>query len=310
MLYKHIADMVGETPLLELDGLVENPRVRLLAKLEGQNPSGSVKDRIVRRMLLGAEATGRLKPGMTLIEPTSGNTGIALAMMAKIKGYKFIAVMPENVSHERRELIEAYGAELVLTAGEKGTNGAIAVAKEIAAERPEYFMLDQYANEDNPRAHYEGTGPEILRDAGKVDVFVAGLGTGGTLMGVGRRVKEANRDARIIAVQPYPHGGLQGLRNVTEGYIPPILDLSALDASVLVRDEDAFRTTRLLMQEKGLFMGISSGAVVWEAVNRAGELTEGTVVALLADGGWKYLSERIWLDEPEEVSKKFTGPLW
>lgn len=310
MLYENLLDMVGETPLIELKKINSNPKVKLYAKLEGQNPSGSLKDRIVKAMLLGAEEDGKLRPGMTLIEPTSGNTGISLAMMARLKGYSFIAVMPENVSEERRELIVAYEAELVLTDGEKGTNGAIEVAHRMVAENPQYVMLDQYGNENNPSAHYETTAPEILRDAGKVDVLVAGLGTGGTLMGVGRRLKEANPATKIVAVQPYPHGGLQGLRNVTDGYIPPILDLNALDESSVVRDEDAFRTTRDLLKKEGLFMGISSGAVVYEALRQAEKLKEGTVVAILADGGWKYLSERIWTEEPEEVSKRYKGPLW
>ncbi len=310
MLYENLLDMVGETPLVEINRININPKVKLYAKLEGHNPSGSLKDRIVKAMLLGAEKEGKLRPGMTLIEPTSGNTGISLAMMARLKGYHFIAVMPENVSAERRELIIAYGAELVLTDGEKGTNGAIEVAHRMVSENPQYVMLDQYGNGDNPRAHYETTAPEILRDAGEVDVLVAGLGTGGTLMGVGRRLKEANPATKVVAVQPYPHGGLQGLRNVTEGYIPPILDLNALDESSVVRDEDAFRATRDLLKKEGLFMGISSGAVVYEALRQADKLKKGTVVAILADGGWKYLSERIWTEEPEEVSKRYTGPLW
>lgn len=310
MLYENLLDMVGETPLIELKKINSNPKVKLYAKLEGQNPSGSLKDRIVKAMLLSAEKEGKLRPGMTLIEPTSGNTGISLAMMARLKGYRFIAVMPENVSAERRELIVAYGAELVLTDGEKGTNGAIEVAHRMVAENPQYVMLDQYGNGDNPRAHYETTGPEILRDAGRVDVLVAGLGTGGTLMGVGRRLKEVNPATKIVAVQPYPHGGLQGLRNVTEGYVPPILDLNALDESSVVRDEDAFWATRDLLKKEGLFMGISSGAVVYEALRQAEKLKSGAVVAILADGGWKYLSERIWTEEPEEVSKRYTGPLW
>ncbi len=310
MLYENLLDMVGETPLVEINRININPKVKLYAKLEGHNPSGSLKDRIVKAMLLGAEKEGKLRPGMPLIEPTSGNTGISLAMMARLKGYHFIAVMPENVSAERRELIIAYGAELVLTDGEKGTNGAIEVAHRMVSENPQYVMLDQYGNGDNPRAHYETTAPEILRDAGEVDVLVAGLGTGGTLMGVGRRLKEANPATKVVAVQPYPHGGLQGLRNVTEGYIPPILDLNALDESSVVRDEDAFRATRDLLKKEGLFMGISSGAVVYEALRQADKLKKGTVVAILADGGWKYLSERIWTEEPEEVSKRYTGPLW
>lgn len=310
MLYKNLLDMVGNTPLVELKRINHNAKVKLYVKLEGQNPSGSLKDRIVKNMLLKAEESGRLKSGMTLVEPTSGNTGISLAMMARLKGYRFIAVMPDNVSTERRELIAAYGSELVLTDGEKGTNGAIEVAHRMVEKHQDYVMLDQYSNEDNPRAHYETTGVEIIRDAGRIDVLVAGLGTGGTLMGVGRRLKEANPVTRVIAVQPYPHGGLQGLRNVTDGYVPPILDLNALDESVLVRDEDAFRATRELLREEGLFMGISSGAVVHEALKQAEKLEAGTIVALLADGGWKYISEHIWTEEPEEVSKRFKGPLW
>lgn len=310
MLYTNLLQMIGDTPMVELSRLAGDGPVRLYAKLEGQNPTGSLKDRIAKYMVEAAEASGSLKPGSVLLEPTSGNTGISLAMIARLKGYRLVAVMPDSVSEERRDLLRAYGADIVLTAGDKGTNGAIEVAHEMAAADPGYVLLDQYANENNPRAHYETTAAEILRDVPQVDVFVAGLGTGGTLMGVGKRLREVNPDVRIVAIQPYPKGGLQGLRSIADGYTPPILDMDKLDENRVVRDEDAFEMVKLLLEKEGIFAGISSGAVAFEAVEIARELKGGHVVTLLPDGGWKYMSLGLWTEEARQVSERYDGPLW
>lgn len=309
MLYKNILDMIGNTPLVELAKLNPNPKVKIYAKLESQNPSGSLKDRIALYMIERGEKSGELSPGKTILEATSGNTGISLAMIARYKGYKLKAVMPDNVSLERRQLLEVYGAELVLSPGEQGTNGAIRMAKEIGAGG-DYFMTDQYSNEANPRAHYETTAVEILRDVPRVDMFVAGLGTSGTLMGVGRRLKEANPNVKIVAVQPYPNSGLQGLRNLSDGYIPPIFDIGLLDSNEFVKDIDAFIHLKELAEKEAILAGISSGAVIFKAVEIAKELDFGTIVTVFPDGAWKYLSERIWTEDPREVSKRFKGPLW
>lgn len=309
MVYKDYLSLIGNTPIVEIKRLNPNPKVKIYAKLESYNPSGSLKDRIALYMIEKAEKEGQLKPGMTILEATSGNTGISLAMIAKFKGYKLKAVMPDNVSLERRQLLEVYGAELVLSDGEQGTNGAIKLAKEIG-QSGDYFMPDQYSNEANPQAHYETTAVEILKEIPKVDVFVAGLGTGGTLMGVGRRLKEVNPETKIVAVQPYPHSGLQGLRNLSEGFIPPILDLSLLDMSEFVKDEEAFMALKELAEKEAILAGISSGAVIYKAIELAKTMSSGTIVTLFPDGAWKYLSEKIWTEDPREVSKRFKGPLW
>lgn len=285
------------------------PAVKIYAKLEGMNPSGSLKDRIALYMIDQGEKDGLLKPGDTILEATSGNTGISMAMIAKYKGYKLKAVMPDNVSLERRQLLEVYGAELVLSDGEQGTNGAIKLAKEIGAQGG-YFMPDQYSNEANPLAHYETTAVEILREVPEIDVFIAGLGTAGTLMGIGRRLREVSEKTRIIAVQPYPHSGLQGLRNLSDGFVPEILDMELLDANEFVQDEEAFIALKRLAEEEAVLAGISSGAVVAKAVEVAETMERGTIVTVFPDGAWKYLSERIWTEDPKEVSKRFTGPLW
>lgn len=310
MLGESILDLVGNTPLVELNRINPHKNVKIYAKLEGFNPTGSVKDRIARNMLLEAEAEGRLKPGATLIEPTSGNTGIALAMCCLVRGYKLIAVMPENVSVERQDILRAFQAELVLTDGEKGTNGSIEVAKQIAEEHPEYVMLDQYSNAANPLAHYNGTAVEILSEVPKITHFVAGLGTGGTLMGCGKRLREANPDMKIVAVQPYPKSGLQGLRSLLDGYTPPILDMNQIDLNEFAIDERAFYYVQQLMKKEGIFGGISCGAVVDKALEIAETLDEGVIVTLFPDGGWKYLSERIWTMDPKELKDKIEGPLW
>jgi len=292
--YASIVETIGRTPLVELSRFSQNPRVRIFAKLEGQNPTGSVKDRIARYMIEDAEASGALTHDRTILEPTSGNTGIALAMIGRYKGYKVKVVMPENVSEERRWLLEAYGAEVVLTDGTQGSNGAIRVAEKMAGADPNYFMPYQYGNDANPRAHYETTGVEILEALPETDVFVAGLGTGGTLMGVGRRLKEHNPDAKVMAVVPHPGDLVQGLRSLEEGFIPPVLDRSMLDGQMVVASKEAFAMTRTLMQEEGIFAGISSGSVVYAAARIANRMERGNVVVLLADGGWKYLSTGLW----------------
>lgn len=306
-----ILETIGNTPLVELKRLNPNPKVKLYAKLEGFNPSGSLKDRIVKYMIEDAEKSGKLTKEKILIEPTSGNTGISLAMFAKLKGYKFIAVIAENVSSERIELIKGLGAEVVLTSGEEGTNGSIQVAREMVAKNGNFFMLDQYSNQANVSAHYETTASEIIREVSNIDIFIAGLGTGGTLMGVGKRLREINPEVKIVSVQPYPQvGGLAGLRNIWDGFIPPIIDLNQINASEPVTAVDSFIWTRELALKEGIFAGISSGAVVYVALEFAKSMKEGTIVTLFADGGWKYLSEKLLTEDPENIAKRFKGPLW
>ena len=305
-----IVDAIGNTPLVELKKISPKPEVRMFAKLEGANPTGSVKDRIAKFMVQDAEATGLLKPGMTLLEPTSGNTGIGLAMMGRACGYNVTVVMPENVSAERIQLLQAYGAEIVFSDPEQGTNGSILVAQRMAQEEPGFFMLYQYGNEANPRAHYETTGKEIIDDLPEVTAFVAGLGTGGTLMGVGRRLKEYNPDIKIVAVAPPPEDLIQGLRSLEEGFIPPILDLDRLDARIMIESEEAFRWTKELLLQEGIFSGISSGAVIACGRRIAQRMDEGNIVCLLADGGWKYLSTGLWSRSYEELEGEVQGKIW
>ncbi|MBI2911616.1 MAG: cysteine synthase family protein [Chloroflexi bacterium] len=304
-----LLDAIGNTPLVELRHLSPRPEVRLWAKLEGHNPTGSLKDRIARAMVERAERRGDLTTAHTILEATSGNTGISLALVGKLKGYRVKVVMPENVSPERRELLEAYGAEVVLCDGGKGTNGAIEVAREMARD-PRYFMPYQYGNEANPRAHYETTGAEILQALPEVDVFMAGLGTGGTLMGVGRRLREHNPSLKVIAVEPHPGELVQGLRSLDDGFIPPIVDLSQLDGKVLVRARDAFVGTRRLMDEEGIFAGISSGSVLQGALRMAQRIERGNIVLLLADGGWKYLSTHLWSQPIEALEQELDSKVW
>ena len=307
--YGDIVDAIGRTPLVELSRMSPNPRVRIFAKLEGTNPTGSIKDRIAKYMIEAAERSGALAPGMTILESTSGNTGIALAMIGRRKGYPVKAVMPESVSVERRQLLELYGAEVVLSPGEKGTNGAIFLAEEIA-RNGSYYTPYQYGNPANPQAHYETTGQEIVEDLPEVDVFVAGLGTGGTLMGTGRRLKEHNPKVKMVAVEPYPGELVQGLRNLDEGFIPPILDLSLLDSKIAVRSRDAFEMTRELTRREGIFAGISSGAALRCALRVADSMDKGNVVVLLADGGWKYLSTGLWTRNIDDLDQLIESKVW
>jgi cysteine synthase len=288
--------LIGNTPLVELPGLSPKPEVKLYAKLEGQNPTGSIKDRVALAMVEAAE----LEPGAELLEPTSGNTGISLALVARLKGYRLTCVMPENVTEERRRLLRLYGAEIIESPSEQGSNGAVRLAQELAEREPHYRMLFQYANEANPAAHYEGTGAEIAEALDRVDVFVAGLGTGGTLMGAGARLREAFPDVVVAAAEPLPGDPVMGLRSLEDGYVPPILDVSKLDRKVLVSNAEAVAALREVLEQEGVFAGVSSGAVVHVARKLAAELDEGVVVAVLADAGWKYLSADFWETEAAE----------
>jgi [CysO sulfur-carrier protein]-thiocarboxylate-dependent cysteine synthase len=304
-----ILEAVGETPLVGMQRLSPKPSVRLWAKLEGQNPTGSLKDRIAVAMVGDAEASGALTSDKVILEPTSGNTGIALAMVARRRGYRMMAVMPDNASEERIRLLELYGAEIVFSPADKGTNGSIEVARRMA-EDPRYFMPFQYGNPANPRAHYEGTGAEIVRDLPEVTHFVAGLGTGGTLMGAGRRLREHDPAVKVIAAEPELGELVYGLRSLDEGFIPPILDESILDRKFLVGSEDALRSTRELAEREGIFAGLSAGAVIHVARRIAEDLDRGEVVCLLADGGWKYLSTEAWSEDAERAAKKVGETLW
>jgi cysteine synthase B len=303
-----LLDLVGNTPLVELPRLSPRPSVRLYAKLEGQNPTGSIKDRVAKAMIEAAEAAGELQPGRELLEPTSGNTGISLALVAKLKGYPLTCVMPENATEERRRLLRLYGAHIVESPGDQGSNGAVRMALELAEREPRYFMPFQYGNEANPRAHYEGTGAEIAEALDRVDVLVAGLGTGGTLMGAGERLRESFPDVVVAAAEPLPGDPVMGLRSLEDGYVPPILDVSRLDRKVLVSNEDSVDSVRALLDAEGIFAGVSSGAVLHVAHRLAAELDDGVVVAVLADGGWKYLSAGFW--EAEDVERSMERTVW
>lgn len=309
-MYHHdVIDSVGNTPMVEISGLSRNPSVRIFAKLEGCNPTGSVKDRIVKHMLAAARESGELVPGRILLESTSGNTGIALAMMGRQLGFPVKVVIPENVSPERIQLLQLYGAEIEFSDGDKGTNGAVEVARNIGSDK-RYLMLDQYSNIANPQAHYETTAVEILRDMPQVDAFIAGLGTGGTLMGVGRRLKEHNRNVRVVAIEPHPEEIVDGLRSLSDGFIPPIIDLDMLDSKTVVRSKDAVIATRELCESEGLFVGVSSGAVARCATRLSEKLESGNIVALFADSGWKYLSSRLWTRDIEELKDGLEHMLW
>jgi cysteine synthase B len=309
--YKGILDTIGNTPLVELQKMSPKVGVRIFAKLEGQNPTGSVKDRIARRMIERAEQDGEISAHRSILEPTSGNTGIALAMIGRIKGYGVTVVMPENVSSERTQLLQAYGAKIIYSDGSLGTNGSIDMAHDIVAQHPhDYLMMYQYGNEGNPEAHYQGTGREIIEALPEIDMFVAGLGTGGTLMGTGRRLKEHNPNVKVVAVAPEPDDFISGLRRLEDGFIPPILDLNLLDARIMVGSFHAFRTTRDLLDQEGIFAGVSSGSVVYAALRQAERMERGNIVCLLADGGWKYLSTSLWTKDYEQLEKYARGKIW
>jgi len=303
-----LLDLVGSTPLVELRRLSLKPSVRIFAKLEGQNPTGSIKDRVAVAMLDAAEASGELTPGRRLLEPTSGNTGIALALVAKLRGHPLTCVVPANVTEERRRMLQLYGAEIVDSPAAEGSNGAVRLALELAERDASFFMPFQYANEANPRAHYEGTGAEIVHALDRVDAFVAGLGTGGTLMGAGERLRESFPDVVVAAAEPLPGDEVMGLRSLADGYVPPILDVSKLDRKLLVTNAESVAGLRLLLEREGIFGGVSSGAVVHAALRLAEELDEGVVVCVLADGGWKYLSAPFWA--AEDVEKAMESSVW
>ncbi|HZS86356.1 MAG TPA: cysteine synthase family protein [Chloroflexota bacterium] len=309
MRYNSIIDAIGHTPLVEMKNLSPSPSVRLFAKLEGHNPTGSIKDRIARSMIESAERSGALRPGMTILESTSGNTGISLAMIGRLKGYRVRAVMPDNLTPERAELLELFGAEIVYSPGAEGSNGAIRVAEELAAAGDCYHPY-QYGNPANPQAHYDTTAVEILEDLPEVDVFVAGLGTGGTLMGVGRRLKETNPRVQIVAAEPLPGEAVQGLRSLEEGFTPPILDTRLLDRKMLVSNRDSVIGVRLLAEREGIFAGVSSGANLHVALRVARQMERGNIVVLLCDGGWKYVSAKLWTRDLPELTAAMEESLW
>jgi cysteine synthase B len=304
-----ILEAIGNTPLVELRRISPKPTVRIYAKLEGNNPTGSLKDRIAKYMIEAAERSGDLTPDKVILEPTSGNTGIALAMVARLKGYKVKVVVPDNVTVERRQLLELFGAEIVYSDGNQGTNGSIKLAQQLAAD-PRYYMPYQYGNPANPLAHYETTAAEIIRDCPEVDVLVAGLGTGGTLMGCARRLKEYNPKIRVVAVEPHPGDLVQGLRSLEEGFIPPILDTSLLDGKIIVDSRCAFAATKDLTTKEAIFAGISSGAVIHCAIRVAHRMEKGTIVCVLCDGGWKYVSLGVWFKEIPNLGENVQSHIW
>jgi cysteine synthase B len=301
--YGDIVESIGNTPLVELKRLSPKAGVRIYVKLESYNPTGSVKDRVARSMIEDAEERGAIAPGQTILEPTSGNTGISLAMICSRKGYPLKVVMPDNVTVERTQLLQMYGAEIVYSPGEQGSNGAVALALEMAQADPSYYMPYQYGNPANPSAHYHGTAPEILEELDEVSAFVAGLGTGGTLMGNGRRFKEENPETKVIAAEPLQGELVQGLRSLEDGFIPPIIDLSLLDRKIFVSNRDAVIWTKKLLADEGLFVGVSTGAVAAIAVRVANELDEGNVVFIAPDDGWKYLSSGVYTKPLEELEE-------
>jgi cysteine synthase B len=304
-----ILDAIGNTPLVELQRISPKPTVRIFAKLEGANPTGSLKDRIAKYMVDAAERSGALTKDKIILEPTSGNTGIALAMVGGLKGYKVKVVVPDNVTVERRQLLELFGAEIIYSDGSQGTNGSIKLAQKLA-EDPRYFMPYQYGNPVNPLAHYETTAAEILRDCPEVDVLVAGLGTGGTLMGCARRLKEHNPRIRVVAVEPHPGDLVQGLRSLEEGFIPPILDTRLLDSKIIVDSRCAFAATKDLTTKEGIFTGVSSGAVIHCAIRVAHRMERGTIVCILCDGGWKYVSLGVWFKEFPPAGENIQSHVW
>ncbi|MBI3779749.1 MAG: cysteine synthase family protein [candidate division NC10 bacterium] len=305
-----LLEAIGNTPLVELPRVSPKKGVRIFAKMEGHNPTGSLKDRIAKYMIEQAERSGELTKDKAILEPTSGNTGIALAMIGRRKGYKVKVVIPENATPERRQLLEIFGAEMIYSDGTKGSNGAIELAQKLVAEDTSLYMPFQYGNPANPLAHYETTAVEILNDLPDVDVFVAGLGTGGTLMGVGRRLKEVNPKTKVIAVEPHPGDLVQGLRSLEEGFIPPILDTRLLDGKIMVDSRCAFAATRDLTTKEGIFAGVSSGAVVHVAVRMAHRMEKGNIVVILCDGGWKYVSLGVWHKEFPALGENMYSHLW
>ncbi len=307
--FGNIVESIGNTPLVELPRLSPKPDVRIYAKLEGHNPTGSVKDRVAKSMIEAAEAEGAIEPGHTILEPTSGNTGIALAMICRRKGYPLKVVMPDNVTEERTQLLRMYGAEIVYSEGAKGSNGAVEVALEMAQDSS-FYMPYQYGNEANPLAHYNGTAVEILEELDEVTAFVGGLGTGGTLMGNGRRLKEANPETLIVAAEPMQGELVQGLRSLDDGFIPPIIDITMFDRKIMVSNRNAIVWTKKLLEEEGVFAGVSGGAIAAIASRIGGELESGNVVFLIPDDGWKYLSSGVYTKPIEEIENLDTTVWW
>jgi [CysO sulfur-carrier protein]-thiocarboxylate-dependent cysteine synthase len=309
--YGDVVQAIGNTPLIELRRLSPKPGVRIWAKMESFNPTGSVKDRVARSMIEDAEEKGLIRPGQTILEPTSGNTGISLAMICRRKGYALKVVMPDNVTPERTQLLKMFGAEIVYSPGDQGSNGAVAMALDMAEGDASYYMPYQYGNQANPLAHYNGTAPEILDELdGDIAAFVAGLGTGGTLMGNGRRFKEELGDrVKIVAAEPMQGEPVQGLRSLDDGFIPPIIDLSVLDRKIFVTNRDAIVWTRKLLDEEGIFAGVSSGAIASIAVRIANEMDEGNIVFIVCDDGWKYLSSGIYTKPVDEIAD-LESTLW
>jgi cysteine synthase B len=308
--YGDVLQSIGNTPIVELKRLSPKPSVRLWAKLESRNPTGSVKDRVARALIEDAEDKGAIAAGQVILEPTSGNTGISLGMICKLRGYPLKVVMPDNVTPERIQLLQMWGAEIVFSEGAKGSNGAVELALELAASDSRYYMPYQYGNEANPLAHYNGTAVEILEELDTVAAFVAGLGTGGTLMGNARRLKEALGDSvKIVAAEPMQGEPVQGLRSLADGFIPPIIDLALLDRKIFVTNSDAIVWTRKLLDEEGIFAGVSSGAIARVAARIAGEIDEGNVVFIVADDGWRYLSSGVYTRPLEEI-ENLESTLW
>jgi cysteine synthase B len=305
--YAGIVESIGDTPTIEIPRLAPGPNIRLFAKLEAANPTGSIKDRVARALIEDLEAKGRLHPGSIILEATSGNTGIALAMIGRRKGYRVAVVMPDNVTLERRQLVALHGAEVIDSPGATGSNGAIALARELVARDPQFVMADQYANPANPRVHEETTGPEILDAVPELDVFVAGLGTGGTLTGVGRFLRRAKAGVRIVAAEPLPGEAVQGLRSLDDGFVPEIFDPTLLDDRYVVANRDAVETARELLEREGVLAGPSSGAILWVAARVAETMERGTIVALLPDGGWKYLSTGTYSRPLDEMEDELEG---
>ena len=305
--FASIVDLIGNTPIIEVSELSPNPDVKIYAKLEGQNPAGSVKDRIAKAMILSAEREGKLTSGSVILEPSSGNTGIALAMISSIRGYNLKIVLPDNVSIERRQLLEVWGAEIISSPGSEGSNGAVRRAQQLAKENPDWVFLYQYGNEANPEIHYTTTGPEILQDVPDVSHFIAGLGTSGTLMGVGRFLKEQNPNIQILAVEPPAGENVEGLRSLEDGFIPPVFEnwngMDLLDGKRIIRPIESLECARKLAQTSGIFAGISSGAALAGALRVAEQIEQGSIVFIVCDGGWKYLSTEAWTKPLDEVAE-------
>ena len=310
----NIITSIGNTPLIDVSQLSPDPKIQIFGKLESANPTGSLKDRVAKYLILNAEREGKISEGSTILEPTSGNTGIGLAMLGSTRGYKIKVVMPADVPPERIDILKAFGAEVIFSDAGKGTNESINLAKQISNDNPNYYMPYQYGNEANPKAHYETTGPEIIKDLPDTDVFVAGLGTGGTLMGAGKFLKEYNSNIKIIATAPHPDEKVQGLRAIEHGFIPPIIDLEKLDGRVLIEGEEAFYWTRKLLVEMGIFVGVSSGATFATARKMAQKMSKegktGKIVTIFCDGGWKYLSTGIYSENFKYDQKEIEGKTW